>query len=88
MFTQSELKNRKKIGIFLRRTDFGFLREIDFMQIFLKIVHFFKELNSNKPIVQKIYFLGILHTQLLDHPKAKYITQTLKNYLLAYQKKI
>ena len=62
----------KKFGIFfMKNVDNGFLREIDFIKICVKIVHFFK---SNKTIVQKIYFLGLLHIQLLDHPKAKYNT--------------
>ena len=55
----------------MKNVDYGFLREIDFIKICVKIVHFFK---SNKTIVQKIYFLGLLHIQLLDHPKAKYNT--------------
>ena len=59
----------------MKNIDYGFLREIDFMKICLKIVHFFK---SNKTIVQKIYFLGLLHIQLLDHPKAKYNTNAEK----------
>ena len=39
----------------MKNVDYGFLREIDFIKICVKIVHFFK---SNKTIVQKNLLFG------------------------------